>query len=74
MKVGIYSGEAFPIYSVHHPDVFSRIDVPVETLIRWKSAFEQFKLIQEEIIEEMKNQGQGNNVWGMTAGRDLILN
>jgi hypothetical protein len=62
MKVGIYGGEGFPIYSVHS-DGFTEIEVDVETLKRWKHAFQLFTQVQQEITREMNKQGEGDKIW-----------
>lgn len=62
MKIGIYGGEAFPVYQIWS-DGFSEIDVDEETLARWRSVFEEFSAVQQEITEKMEEQGQGHNVW-----------
>jgi hypothetical protein len=69
MKVDIYGGEAFPIYSVfrHTEETnWTIIEVPPETLKRWKQAFDDFEKAQEEIVSELESQGRGEEVW---AGR-----
>jgi len=57
MKVAIYGGEGFPIYSVHS-DGFEdeEIDIDEETLKRWKVAFDNFTKIQNEIIKKLNSE------------------
>lgn len=62
MKIGIYSGEAFPIYEIHY-DGFDEIEVDADTLQRWKTAFDQFSAIQKEITEQLRKQGFADNIW-----------
>lgn len=65
IKVDIYGGEAFPIYSVYLVDKYSNaiIEIDEETFDRWKEAFERFAVIQQEIIDEMKKQGHDSRIW-----------
>lgn len=62
IKVGIYGGEAFPVYSVHS-DGFTEIEVDEDILKRWKVIFAAFSLAQDEIICELRKQGKGHKVW-----------
>jgi len=72
MKIGIYGGEAFPVYEILS-EAASEIDVDEETLARWRITFEAFAAVQQEIIDKMKEQGQGHNVWanGLWNGFNL---
>jgi ribosomal protein S16 len=65
MKLGIYGGEAFPVYEVHK-EGFDEIEIDEETANRWRQAFAQFSQAQEEIIQELEKQGIGswpNGAW-----------
>ena len=62
MKIGVYGGEAFPVYSIHN-DGFTEIDVDECILERWKEAFNAFEAVQEEIVSAMEEQGKGDKVW-----------
>lgn len=62
MKVGIYGGEAFPIYEVF-PDGWAEIDVPAEKVEKWREAFKKFAEAQEEIVAELKRNGKERYVW-----------
>lgn len=65
MKVYIYGGEAFPVYEVSASDENDKynIEVDAETLKRWRAAFENFSLVQDEIVAQLEKQGKGNQVW-----------
>jgi hypothetical protein len=60
MKVDIYSGEAYPISSissVYAAGVLGEeVDVDVEILKRWKSVFDAFTQVQDEITNVLKSQ------------------
>lgn len=62
MKVGIYGGEAFPIYSVCK-DGFSEIEVDEETLARWKHIFQEFEEMQKSIVQTLEEQGHADQIW-----------
>jgi hypothetical protein len=62
MKIGIYGGEAFPVYEIHE-EGFTEIEVTEETLKRWQSVCAEFVDMQEEIIECMKAQGHSDEIW-----------
>jgi len=62
MKVGIYGGEAFPVYSVH-TNGFAEIEVDEDTLKRWQKVFDSFHEVQCEIVARMKEQGHSDKVW-----------
>lgn len=57
MKIGIYGGEAFPVYEIHGADMFDQIEVDDITLAKWKLAFDNFSKVQEEIIARLKEHG-----------------
>jgi hypothetical protein len=69
MKVGIYGGEAFPVYEVH-TDGFAEIEVDEDTLKKWKEVFYKFHEVQCDIVAHMKAQGHADKVWanGMWYG------
>ena len=65
MKINIYGGEAFPVYSIqrhHEPTNYPILEVSTEVLKRWKSAFDTFSTVQEEIVKQLEEQGHGNQV------------
>jgi hypothetical protein len=64
MKIGISSGEAFPIYEFNPVgDPYPTIEVPDETLKKWYNAFLAFERAQEEIVAELEKQGHEDQVW-----------
>lgn len=64
MKISIYGGEAFPVYSVYPKDAaFAEIEVSEETLQRWRDAFMAFSSAQREIIQTLEVQGKGELTW-----------
>lgn len=62
MKVGVYGGEAFPVYEIYK-DGFTEIEVPEETLASWQETFDAFQRMQNEIVAIMEKQGFGDRVW-----------
>lgn len=64
MKIGVYGGEAFPIYEIHE-DGFSEIEVDEKTLHRWKLAFDTFEKVQQEIIDKLRDQN--HDTWSQEA-------
>lgn len=62
MKVGIYGGEAFPVYTVSS-QWSTQIEIDIETVKRWRDAFAAFSKSQEEIILELRKQGHADQVW-----------
>lgn len=74
MQVGIYGGEAFPIYSVG--TIWNdKIEVDDETLRRWKKAFEDFTTVQEEIVDQLNKQDKEDRVWfgGVWSGFNIEI-
>jgi hypothetical protein len=80
MKVGICSGEVFPIYEVCPQNSnLPSIEVASEVLKKWKRCFDELSAMQKEIIIAMEEQGFGDQVWangtwnsGFTLNEDEI--
>ena len=63
MKVSIYGGEAFPVYEIHSADMFDQIEVDEITLEKWKNIFIAFESMQQEIVDKIKEQRKGDQIW-----------
>jgi hypothetical protein len=72
MKIGVYSGEAFPIYSVYEEWSGSNIEVDAETFLRWKKVFDDFAAVQEEICDQLRLNDKSEKIWagGTWSGFD----
>lgn len=62
MKIGIYGGEAFPVYEIYTKG-FTEIEVEKGRLERWKHAFDLFETVQQEIVQHLEVQGRADKVW-----------
>jgi hypothetical protein len=57
MNVYISSDEWYPVYDIEETDRFARwtLDVPANTVRRWKRVITEFKQVQDEIAKKGQN-------------------
>jgi hypothetical protein len=68
MKVGISFGEAYNVLSVLPEDCeYNPVEVDDFLLVRWKIAFEQFRKVQEDMLEHLQKAGEFPN-----ATKDML--
>lgn len=49
MKISIEINEWYPVYEIEKSSAIDSLDVPDETVARWKEVFEAFEKVQREM-------------------------
>lgn len=57
MRVVILEGEQYPFYSIKEDSGKWSIEVPTETVERWKRVMDEFWKVQDEMVNACQDDG-----------------